>query len=117
MAEIVCIECGVDDHLTGSRTDDGLIRLRCSSCDVSWLRNPNPHCERCGGSDMEAAPKVLLERSRGTQMSIQGIQREFLCRVCDAERLANRRSGHLPERLDGGDSEVSGPSISQLRPD
>jgi hypothetical protein len=44
---------------------------------------------------------VIVERSRGTQMSIQGVQREFLCRVCDADRLAARRDGHLPDRLPG----------------
>lgn len=111
--EIVCVECGTDDHLSGVPAEDGMIELNCSACDVMWLRNPNPHCERCGGDDMEAAPKVLLERSRGTQMSIQGIQREFLCRTCDAERLRARSSGHLPSRL-GGDDDVAGPSITQL---
>lgn len=34
-------------------------------------------------------------------MSIQGIQREFLCRLCDAEALQARRDGHLPDRLPG----------------
>lgn len=116
MTEIVCIECGTDDHLSGTPHDDGLIELRCAACDVVWLRNPLPHCERCGGENMEAAPKVLLERSRGTQMSIQGIQREFLCRTCDAERIQQRRAGHLPERLGEDGGAVSGPSIAQLEP-
>jgi hypothetical protein len=34
-------------------------------------------------------------------MSIQGIQREFLCRDCDADRIRARRDGHLPDRLPG----------------
>jgi hypothetical protein len=34
-------------------------------------------------------------------MSIQGVQREFLCRVCDADRLRRRRDGYLPDRLPG----------------
>jgi hypothetical protein len=50
---------------------------------------------------MEAMPKVLVEKSRGTQMSIQGIQREFLCRTCDASEIRRQRDGHLPTRLDG----------------
>lgn len=116
MSEIVCVECGSDEYLRGRPHDGGLIELTCSQCDVSWLRNPQPHCERCGGDDMEAAPKVVLERSRGTQMSIQGIQREFLCRVCDAERIQTRRAGHLPGRLGSDDDAVSGPSIAQLDP-
>lgn len=112
---IVCIECGRDDDLRGEPTDDDLIRLTCEACDVSWLRNPNPHCERCGGTDMEAAPQVLLEKSRGTQMSIMGIQRVFLCRSCDGDRIARQRAGHLPDRL-GSSGWASGPSVSQLRP-
>lgn len=116
MAEIVCVACGSDEHLSGAPRDDGLIELTCQVCDVRWLRNPHPHCERCGGHDMEAAPKVLLERSRGTQMSIQGIQREFLCRTCDSERLQQRRAGHLPGRLGDDGQPVSGPSIAQLDP-
>lgn len=114
--EIVCARCGVDDHLTGTPAADGMIELHCARCDVAWLRNPHPHCPRCGGDDMEAAPRVLLERSRGTQMSIQGVQREFLCRVCDAEQIRSRSAGHLPGRLGDDADSVSGPSISQQVP-
>ncbi len=114
--EITCIECGTDESLSGQPVAGGLIELWCEACDLRWLRNPNPHCERCGGDDMEAAPRVLLEKSRGTQMSIQGIQREFLCRTCDAERIQQRRAGHLPDRLGEDAGPVSGPSISQLQP-
>ncbi len=99
--DIVCPVCGTDDHLRGSPTDDGLIELVCDACDEHWTRDPRPSCPTCGGHDLEAAPRVIVERSRGTQMSIQGIQREFLCRVCDADRLAARRDGHLPDRLPG----------------
>ena len=52
---------------------------------------------------MEAAPRLLIEKSRGSQMSIQGVQREFLCRTCDAARIAASRDGHLPERLPGSE--------------
>ena len=101
--EIVCPECGLDDDLIGTPTDDDLIQLTCEACDVSWIRNPKPHCERCGGDEMEAAPKVILEKSRGSQMSIQGIQREFLCRVCDRDQILRKRDGYLPERLGGSE--------------
>jgi hypothetical protein len=50
---------------------------------------------------MEAAPKVIVEKSRGSQMSIQGIQREFLCRECDVDEIRAKRDGHLPGRLPG----------------
>lgn len=99
--EIVCTRCGVDDHLTGASRDDGLIELHCAACGLTSTRDPRPSCATCGGHDMEAMPKVLIERSRGTQMSIQGIQREFLCRTCDAAEIGRHRDGHLPTRLDG----------------
>jgi hypothetical protein len=101
VVEIVCPSCGTDDHLRGTPRDDDTIELRCEACDVSWVRDPRPSCPQCGGYDMEAAPRVILEKSRGSQMSIQGIQREFLCRDCDADRIRARRDGHLPDRLPG----------------
>jgi len=103
MVEIVCPTCGVDDHLRGTRRDDDTIELTCEQCGTTWVRDPRPTCPKCGGTDMEAAPRVILEKSRGSQMSIQGIQREFLCRACDAEQISARRDGHLPQRLPGSE--------------
>lgn len=99
--EIVCTRCGSDEHLTGRRRGDDLIELRCDACDVTFTRDPRPSCPKCGGFEMEAMPKVLVEKSRGTQMSIQGVQREFLCRECDEAEIRRQRDGHLPTRLDG----------------
>ncbi len=70
--EIVCTTCRTDDHLSGSRRDDDLIELHCEACDVRFTRDPRPSCPTCGGFEMEAMPKVLLEKSRGSQLSIQG---------------------------------------------
>jgi hypothetical protein len=99
--EIVCAECGTDEHLRGRPVDGGLIELTCEACGVSFRRDPRPTCATCGGHDMEAAPQLIVEKSRGSQMSIQGVHREFLCRVCDVERLAAKREGYLPDRLPG----------------
>lgn len=99
--EIVCPDCGTDDHLRGTPRDDGTIALVCDACDASWVRDPSPSCPVCGGREMEAAPRVIVEKSRGSQMSIQGIQREFLCRVCDLDAILARRDGYLPDRLPG----------------
>lgn len=103
MHEIECATCGTDEHLRGEPLPDSTIRLTCERCGASWVRDPRPSCPVCGGTEMEAAPLVIVEKSRGSQMSIQGIQREFLCRVCDADRLAARRDGHLPQRLPGSE--------------
>lgn len=103
VTQIVCTACGTDDHLSGSPRDDDLIELHCSACDVTFTRDPRPSCPKCGGFEMEAMPKVLLEKSRGSQLSIQGVQREFLCRKCDDEQIHEHRDGHLPVRLQGSD--------------
>jgi len=97
----VCEVCGTDEHLHGRSLPDDTIELTCERCGATWIRDPRPTCPICGGQEMEAAPRVILEKSRGSQMSIQGVQREFLCRVCDAELLRSRRDGHLPDRLPG----------------
>lgn len=101
MGEIVCPRCGTDDHLRGHPTGDDRIELTCSGCDHTWIRDPRPACPTCGGHDLEAAPKLIVEKSRGSQMSIQGVHREFLCRTCDADALVARRDGYLPDRLGG----------------
>jgi hypothetical protein len=101
MVEVVCAGCGTDEHVTGAPGSGGLIELRCDACGASWTRDPRPTCRQCGGHDLEAAPQVIVEKSRGSQMSIQGVHREFLCRVCDADQLARRRDGYLPDRLPG----------------
>ena len=101
MVEIECATCGTDEHLRGTRRDDDTIELTCEQCGATWVRDPRPACPKCGGHDMEAAPKVMVEKSRGSQMSIQGIQREFLCRICDDEIIRARRDGYLPDRLPG----------------
>ena len=50
---------------------------------------------------MVCVPEVLVERSRGTQLSITGIQPRYKCRACDADELAQPRDGHLPNTLGG----------------
>jgi hypothetical protein len=100
-ADIVCERCGTDDHLSGTPIEGDLIELTCEACGITWTRDPRPVCPACGGHDLEAAPRLIVEKSRGSQMSIQGVQREFLCRVCDADRLVVKRDGYLPDRLPG----------------
>ncbi len=99
--EIECERCGTEEYLSGTPVDDGMIELTCAGCGATWIRDPRPSCPTCGGHDLEAAPKVIVEKSRGTQMSIQGVHREFLCRICDAEQITAERDVHLPQRLPG----------------
>ncbi len=101
--EIVCPRCGSDDDLTGEPVGDGTIRLTCAACRIEWTRDPRPRCPRCGGDDLYHRPQVIVEKSRGTQMSIQGIHVEYGCYDCDPPEVKVRggRSHHLPNRLDG----------------
>jgi hypothetical protein len=100
MNEITCPACNTDEHLYGT-PDGDTIHITCTACELSWDRLTRPHCARCASLDMVCVPEVLVERSRGTQMSIMGIQPHYLCRVCDAEELAKPRHGHLPNTLGG----------------
>lgn len=100
MIEITCPACGTDEHLYGSTQND-TIRVTCTACDLSWDRLTTPHCEQCGGKDMVCVPEVLVERSRGTQLSIMGVQPHDLCRTCDDGELSKPRDGHLPNTLGG----------------
>ena len=101
--EIVCPQCGVDDDLTGEPTGDGLIALTCHACRVSWTRDPRPRCPTCGGDDLYHVPRLIVEKSRGTQMSIQGIHVEYGCHRCQPRdvRVRGSATNHLPDRLPG----------------
>jgi len=101
--EIVCPRCGSDDDLTGEPVEDGLIELTCEACLVSWTRDPRPRCPTCGGDDLYHVPQVIVEKSRGTQMSIQGIHVEYGCHRCQPREVKVRggTANHLPDRLAG----------------
>ena len=101
--EIVCPRCESDESLSGCLLDDGYIELTCDACTVSWTRDPRPMCPKCGGDDLYHVPQVILEKSRGTQMSVQGIHVEYGCWACDPPevRIRGGRDHHLPDRLDG----------------
>lgn len=95
-SDLVCPACGEDDDLTGTRQDDETILITCGACGTEWVRDPRPRCDRCGGDDVEAAVKAVVERSRGTQLSIVGTQVVHLCRDCDRDVLASYRVSRSP---------------------
>jgi len=97
-----CPSCGESDRLQGDR-DGEVIHLRCESCGEAWDREPVPTCKQCGGTDMQAVPKAIVEKSRGTQLSVVGTRTVHLCSVCDAETLEtyhrNRPNPLMPDEL------------------
>ena len=101
--EIVCPSCDSDLHLHGAPVGDGTLELTCDVCKISWMRDPRPKCPECSGDDLYHLPQVILEKSRGMQMSIQGIHLEYGCHVCQPKEVKVRGGSthHLPGRLDG----------------
>jgi Zn ribbon nucleic-acid-binding protein len=85
--DVRCPSCGEQEELSGRRTD-GEILLTCHTCGYDGPRVAKRRCETCGGDDVVERPKALVERSRGTQLSVVGYTTTVLCRVCDADDLA-----------------------------
>ena len=100
--DIACPACGEAEALTGTR-DDESIDLTCDACGARWVRSLAKHCDVCGGDDIQTVPLAIVERSRGTQLSILGTRPIDLCSHCDAERLrgyhANRPNPLMPDAL------------------
>ena len=104
--EIICPACGEDDDLSGQPVDaDDVgagIRITCGACSTSWSRINEVHCPRCDGTNMYLAPVAIIEKSRGSQLSILGTRTTPLCWVCDRDLVdAQRQSGTalMPDEL------------------
>jgi hypothetical protein len=67
---------------------DGEVFLTCERCGYDGPRVARRTCPTCGGDDVLDRPKALVERSRGTQLSVVGYTTVALCRTCDAGTLA-----------------------------
>ncbi len=93
--EIACPSCGEDEDLAG-RPGDGVIAITCGRCGLAWDRDPSPRCPTCGSTDVRAAMQAVLDKSRGTQLSIQSLRVVHLCPECDAERLADVNMTNSP---------------------
>ncbi len=61
-----------------------------------WDRDLEPRCPTCGSADVRPALQSIVEKSRGTQLSIQSMRVVHLCPVCDPERLAVWNQGNTP---------------------
>ena len=85
--DVRCPQCGEDDDLSGRRVD-GAILLTCHRCGYDGPRVAKRRCPTCHGEDVVERPKALVERSRGTQLSVVGYTTTLLCRTCDAADLA-----------------------------
>jgi predicted RNA-binding Zn-ribbon protein involved in translation (DUF1610 family) len=100
-SDVRCPHCGEQEELSGRRVE-GEILLTCHTCGYDGPRVARRRCPGCGGDDVVERPKALVERSRGTQLSVVGYTTAVLCRTCDAEDLAAalaHGSAILPKEL------------------
>ena len=97
MEELQCPACGETEDLLGQQKG-AMIEVTCQSCTQRWERDPNaiPTCDRCNGDDMEGAVKAIVEKSRGSQLSIVATQVVYLCKMCDETILASYLIGRSP---------------------
>ncbi len=100
--DVRCPSCGEDEALLGTKVEGG-IELTCEACGHRWVRDPRPRCPRCGGDDLQTVPLAILEKGRGTQLSVVGTRPVDLCTECDAATLdryhRNRPNPLMPDEL------------------
>lgn len=100
--DIRCPNCGEADALSGRREGE-MIMLACDACGHRWERDPAPRCPSCGNRELRSVPLAILEKSRGTQLSVIGTRPIHLCPSCDAETLErwhrNRPNPLMPDEL------------------
>ena len=99
---IECPVCGEADALVGVRKEES-IDLTCQVCGERWVRSLEKRCQRCNSTDIQTVPLAIVERSRGTQLSVLGTRPIDLCSHCDREKLAryhaNRPNPLMPDTL------------------
>ena len=99
--DIACV-CGETDALSGE-SHNGSIELSCHSCGRVWTRDEAARCPRCAESDLQTVPLAIVEKGRGTQLSVVGVRVISLCSSCDEDRLReyhdNRPNPLMPSEL------------------
>ncbi len=94
-SDLVCANCAEEENLVGER-DGEVITITCQECGLVWDRDLTPKCPTCGSVDVRVAFQSILEKSRGTQLSIQSMRRIYLCPTCDSDRLADYIKSNTP---------------------
>lgn len=92
---VSCPRCSENEELDGTQRD-GTIVITCRSCHLEWERDLTPRCGACGNTDVRPAFVAVVEKSRGTQLSMQSARLVHLCPTCDAGRLADYHQTNSP---------------------
>jgi len=95
MAAISCPRCGEEDELDGERDGDTIV-VTCGSCRLVWDRDLTPRCPTCDSSEVRPAFQAIVDKSRGTQLSIQSMRLVYLCPNCQPDLLADYLQSKSP---------------------
>ena len=95
MADIECANCGEDERLVGSREGE-TIEITCEVCGLVWIRDLTPSCPTCESTDVRPAFQAIVDKSRGTQLSIQSMRLVHLCPECQPDVLADYLQSNSP---------------------
>lgn len=90
-----CPHCSEEENLQGDKVD-GVITVTCGECGLVWERDTTPRCPKCRSTDVRAAWQATLDKSRGTQLSIQALGIVWLCGDCDASKLRRYLDSNVP---------------------
>ena len=96
--------CGEDEDLTGERQGPPgaeTITVTCGTCGLIWERDLAPACPSCGSTDVRPALQSIVEKSRGTQLSIQSLRVVHLL-ACEPAGMAA-----LPGRSQNRDDQTA----------
>jgi len=92
---LTCAACGEAEQLLGQREGE-VITITCEVCGLVWDRDLTPRCPQCGTDDVRPAFQAILDKSRGTQLSIQSMRLIYLCPVCDEQQLRDYVKSNTP---------------------
>ncbi len=93
--DISCANCGEEENLDGERSGE-IISITCGACGLVWDRDLTPTCTTCGSDEVRPAFRAIVDKSRGTQLSIQSMRLVYLCPSCEPELLANYLASKSP---------------------
>ena len=90
-----CPHCSEQENLRGDNLD-GVITVTCCECGLVWERDTEPRCPQCHTTEVRPAWQATLDKSRGTQLSIQSLSVVWLCVDCDADKLRRYLDSNVP---------------------
>ncbi len=93
--DLTCPHCSEAEELLGERDGD-TITITCQRCGCVWDRDLTPVCPSCGREDVRRAFQAIVDKSRGTQLSIQSMRVVYLCPDCDPVKLRTWLDSNTP---------------------